>query len=82
MKPSALALPVLDADLEGRLRQRLVRVEEALHGHVVSEADFVTRAARHLLEAGGKRFEILVIDDGSRDATASVAVLTGEGGTF
>lgn len=61
MKPSALALPVLDADLEGRLRQRLVRVEEALHGHVVSEADFVTRAARHLLEAGGKRFRPLLV---------------------
>ncbi|GAB3989561.1 polyprenyl synthetase family protein [Nocardioides marmoraquaticus] len=61
MKPSALALPVLDADLEGRLRQRLVRVEEALHHHVVSEADFVTRAARHLLEAGGKRFRPLLV---------------------
>ncbi len=58
---SALALPILDADLESRLRARMTEVEEALHGHVQSEAGFVTTAARHLLEAGGKRFRPLLV---------------------
>ncbi|RNM16804.1 polyprenyl synthetase family protein [Nocardioides pocheonensis] len=35
-------------------------VEKALHGHVESEAPFVTEAARHLMEAGGKRFRPLL----------------------
>jgi heptaprenyl diphosphate synthase len=53
---SSLALPVLDADLDARLRAGLARVEEQLAEEVVSEAPFVTEAARHLLRAGGKRF--------------------------
>ncbi|HEY0904575.1 MAG TPA: polyprenyl synthetase family protein [Marmoricola sp.] len=35
-------------------------VEKALHEHVESEAPFVTEAARHLMEAGGKRFRPLL----------------------
>lgn len=58
---SPLALPVLDASLEARLVERLAQVEEALLGHVRSEAPFVTAAARHLLEAGGKRFRPLLV---------------------
>jgi heptaprenyl diphosphate synthase len=57
---SSLALPILDADLEARLRTRMDEVEEALLGHVESEAAFVTKAARHLMEAGGKRFRPLL----------------------
>ncbi|MFL6159533.1 MAG: polyprenyl synthetase family protein [Marmoricola sp.] len=38
----------------------MVEVEEALLGHVESEAAFVTKAARHLMEAGGKRFRPLL----------------------
>jgi len=57
---SSLALPILDADLEARLRARMAEVEEALLGHVESEAPFVTKAARHLMEAGGKRFRPLL----------------------
>ncbi|MET3961351.1 heptaprenyl diphosphate synthase [Marmoricola sp. OAE513] len=57
---SSLALPILDADLEARLRARMDEVEEALLGHVESEAPFVTKAARHLMEAGGKRFRPLL----------------------
>ena len=34
---------------------------EALHEHVQSEAPFVTEAARHLMEAGGKRFRPLLV---------------------
>ncbi|MBW8751592.1 MAG: polyprenyl synthetase family protein [Propionibacteriales bacterium] len=35
-------------------------LELALHDHVASEAPFVTEAARHLMEAGGKRFRPLL----------------------
>ncbi|MGO4256451.1 polyprenyl synthetase family protein [Marmoricola sp. RAF53] len=57
---SPLALPILDVDLEQRLLARMVEAEEALFGHVESEAPFVTKAARHLMEAGGKRFRPLL----------------------
>ncbi|HNM98252.1 MAG TPA: polyprenyl synthetase family protein [Marmoricola sp.] len=36
-------------------------VEEALDSHVRSEAAFVTEAARHLMQAGGKRFRPLLV---------------------
>ena len=58
---SSLALPILDADLEARLRARMDEVEQALMGHVQSEARFVTEAARHLMQAGGKRFRPLLV---------------------
>jgi len=57
----ALALPVLDAELAARLQVRMGEVEEALRGHVQTEAKFVTEAASHLLEAGGKRFRPLLV---------------------
>ncbi len=57
----SLALPIPDAELEARLRTRMDEVEEALHEHVQSEAGFVTEAARHLMEAGGKRFRPLLV---------------------
>ncbi|CAM3147765.1 polyprenyl synthetase family protein [Nocardioides dubius] len=59
--PTALALPILDEDLANRLRRRMAVVEDALAGHVRSEAEFVTTAARHLMEAGGKRFRPLLV---------------------
>ena len=58
---SSLALPVLDADLEARLRARMVEVEERLEREIQSEAPFVTHAARHLMHAGGKRFRPLLV---------------------
>lgn len=58
---SPLALPVLDATFEAQLLDQLALVEKALLGHVESEAPFVTEAARHLLEAGGKRFRPLLV---------------------
>src|SRR5690242_2766707 len=57
---SSLALPVLDPDLESRLRARMVEVEERLVREVRSETSFITEAARHLLRAGGKRFRPLL----------------------
>ena len=59
--PAALALPILDPELEDRLRRRLEEVEVALEGAVQSEVPFVTEAARHLLHAGGKRFRPLLV---------------------
>ncbi len=56
-----LPLPVLDGELAERLRARMDEVEVALAGHAVSEAPFVTDAARHLLDAGGKRVRPLLV---------------------
>jgi heptaprenyl diphosphate synthase len=58
---SSLALPILDQDLEARLRARMVDVEAELDEAVQSEAGFVTDAARHLMQAGGKRFRPLLV---------------------
>jgi heptaprenyl diphosphate synthase len=58
---ASLALPVLDTELEARLLARMDEVEAALREHVRSEAPFVTEAARHLLDAGGKRFRPLLV---------------------
>jgi heptaprenyl diphosphate synthase len=58
---SALALPVNDSALADRLQERMTVVEKALAGHVRSRAGFVTEAASHLMEAGGKRFRPLLV---------------------
>jgi heptaprenyl diphosphate synthase len=58
---AGLALPVTDPDLEARLRSRLEEVEKALGGHVQSRFPFVSEAASHLLDAGGKRFRPLLV---------------------
>ncbi|WP_396954378.1 polyprenyl synthetase family protein [Nocardioides pantholopis] len=58
---SSLALPVTDPALEARLRERLAVVEKALYGHVQSRFPYVTEAASHLLDAGGKRFRPLLV---------------------
>jgi heptaprenyl diphosphate synthase len=79
---SPLALPILDAALEARLGARMDEVEKALHDHVESEAPFVTQAARHLMEAGGKRFRPLLCflaaetgDAGSEDVLTAACVV-------
>jgi heptaprenyl diphosphate synthase len=58
---TSLALPIVDPDLESRLRLRMDDVETALLRHIKSEAQFVTEAARHLMDAGGKRFRPLLV---------------------
>lgn len=58
---SSLALPVVDVALQERLVRRLAEVEAALADHVQSEAPFVTEAALHLMNAGGKRFRPLLV---------------------
>ncbi|HCB07199.1 MAG TPA: geranylgeranyl pyrophosphate synthase [Nocardioides bacterium] len=57
----SLALPVTDPELEERLRSRLDEVEKALYAHVQSRFPFVTEAASHLLDAGGKRFRPMLV---------------------
>jgi heptaprenyl diphosphate synthase len=76
---SSLALPVLDDELDGRLRAQLTRVEERLEQEIRSEAPFVTEAARHLLHAGGKRFRPALVllaaecGDPTRDEVVTAA---------
>jgi len=56
-----LAMPVTDEALARRLSDRMQEVERALARHVRSRAPFVTSAASHLMEAGGKRFRPLLV---------------------
>jgi geranylgeranyl pyrophosphate synthase len=58
---SSLALPVVDAELAQRLTERLVKVEEMLTLHCQGRTDYVTKAATHLMAAGGKRFRPLLV---------------------
>ena len=60
-----LGMPPVDRDLEARLHRRLHEVEKGLSAAADSEAPFVTEAARHLLDAGGKRFRPLLVLLGS-----------------
>ena len=76
MSASSLALPILDPELESRLRSRMQEVEIALEDAIQSEAAFVTGAARHLMHAGGKRFRPLLVllaaETGNPDADGVV----------
>ncbi|WP_148574038.1 polyprenyl synthetase family protein [Nocardioides caldifontis] len=80
---ASLALPVLDAGLEARLRERLTEVESRLEVEIRSEAPFITEACRHLLHAGGKRFRPLLVllaaeagpDAASEDVLTSACVV-------
>jgi len=58
------------------VRRRLARIEHELATAVVCDAPFVTVAARHLLDAGGKRFRPLLVllaaELGDPDADAVV----------
>ncbi len=58
---AGLAVPVTDEALASRLADRMLAVERALAEHVRSRAPFVTDAASHLMEAGGKRFRPLLV---------------------
>ncbi|MTD14459.1 polyprenyl synthetase family protein [Nakamurella sp. YIM 132087] len=52
-------IEVADPALLARVTDGLARVEDLLHRELVSEFDFVTEAASHLMDAGGKRFRPL-----------------------
>ncbi len=57
-RPEGLFLP--DPGLDAHIGSRLADVEVLLRESVVSEYPFVTNAARHLVDAGGKRFRPLL----------------------
>jgi len=52
-------IELADAGLSARVSDGLLRVEELLERELISEFDFVTEAASHLMHAGGKRFRPL-----------------------
>jgi heptaprenyl diphosphate synthase len=54
-------IPVGDSALEGDLARGLASVEELLRASVKSDDPFVSEAARHLVDAGGKRFRPLLV---------------------
>src|SRR5690349_21201826 len=56
-----LGRDVGDPALEAQLAAALVAVEQLLHDTVKSADPFVHEAARHLVEAGGKRFRPLLV---------------------
>ena len=58
---AGLALPVVDEALAGRLKERLATIEEMLQAYTRARSDYVSEAAAHLLEAGGKRFRPLLV---------------------
>jgi heptaprenyl diphosphate synthase len=60
MTLAALGLAPVDAALEARVRARLEEVEQGLASSVESDVDFLNEAAKHLLQAGGKRFRPLL----------------------
>lgn len=55
-----MGLPLPDAGLEAAIGAGLASVEDLLRTSVVSDYPFVTGAARHLVDAGGKRFRPLL----------------------
>ena len=60
MSPVALAVEFADPVLEKSVRVGLDAVETTLRDAVESSDEFVTETARHLVEAGGKRFRPMV----------------------
>ncbi len=58
---SSIGLTFVEPNLEKALRAGLADVEAALRVAVASTDDFVTEAARHLVDAGGKRFRPLFV---------------------
>ncbi|WP_026268897.1 polyprenyl synthetase family protein [Salinispora arenicola] len=62
----ALGLSAVDAGLPDSVLRVLEGVEAALRDDVASADPFVTEAARHLLDAGGKRFRPLLVALGAQ----------------
>jgi heptaprenyl diphosphate synthase len=57
--PVLAGIELADPALVSRVTDGLARVEDLLHREVISDFEFVTEAALHLMEAGGKRFRPL-----------------------
>jgi heptaprenyl diphosphate synthase len=61
VQTTSLGVELVDADLDARVRARLGEIETELAAAVASDVEFVDEAARHLLDAGGKRFRPLLV---------------------
>ncbi len=74
--PSTAGFPIVDPDLESRVRTRLTEVEKELAAAAASEFDVIDEASHHLLQAGGKRFRpllcLLAAEFGDADAPGVV----------
>ena len=57
---TSIGVELADPDLESAIRSTLAAVEEQLHLAVTSDDPLVAEAARHLVDAGGKRFRPLL----------------------
>jgi heptaprenyl diphosphate synthase len=54
-------LDLVDSGLDASVRSSLAVIEDRLHAAVISADPFVADAARHLVDAGGKRFRPLLV---------------------
>jgi heptaprenyl diphosphate synthase len=74
-RAAGLRLP--DPELDARVSAGMLAVERLLSESIVSEYPFVTTAARHLVDAGGKRFRplltLLAAQFGDPDAREVIA---------
>jgi heptaprenyl diphosphate synthase len=74
---AAVGLDLGDPELETAVVATLARIEDLLRETVVSADPLVTTAARHLVDAGGKRFRPLLVALGAHfgDPSASEVIL-------
>src|SRR5690606_9908350 len=59
--PPLVEIPRVDERLAEDLATGLAEVERMLRASVESEDAFITEAARHVMEAGGKRFRAMLV---------------------
>ena len=73
---AGIGIDFVDARVEASVLRVLAGVESELRTSVASADPFVTEAARHLVEAGGKRFRPLLVALGAQfgDSTAAHVV--------
>ncbi|MDG4763361.1 polyprenyl synthetase family protein [Solwaraspora sp. WMMD406] len=73
---TSIGLDIVDPRLEASVTRIMAMVESELRDSVHSADPFVTEAARHLVEAGGKRFRPLLVALGAHfgDPTAPLVV--------
>ena len=61
----SIVTQVVDEDFEASLTRRLAVIEDELVKAAVADSPFVTEAARHIIDAGGKRFRPLLVNLGA-----------------
>ena len=53
-----IGIPNLDKELEASLIADMVKVEELMRSHIQGDYPLVVETSRHLVEAGGKDFDL------------------------